>query len=80
MVVVAAFILCWTPLQLFNVITSLFPSTMTFNSEAELNFYVVPFFIFHWLAMSHSCLNPIIYSFMSISFRVRIWDFVLIMC
>ena len=70
MVVVATFVLCWSPLQLYNLLAIASPSTRNFNTEQQLNRYVYLYFAFHWLAMAHSCLNPVIYSFMSASFRV----------
>ncbi|KAI2799309.1 hypothetical protein BLOT_014470 [Blomia tropicalis] len=72
MVVVIVFILCWSPLQLYNVLTIYFPQKFrSFSSDAELTRYVVTYMAFHLLAMAHSFVNPIVYSFMSQSFRFR---------
>lgn len=69
--VVILFAFCWLPLQIFNLI-------FTFHSQLLVdliyaygnNVYMSIFLASHWLAMAHSCVNPIIYCFMSDSFRV----------
>lgn len=40
-------------------------------TERELYATVCLFFLCHWMAMANSFVNPIIYSFMSKSFRVN---------
>lgn len=70
MVVVLMFILSWLPLHLHSAITHFIPEVRIFSDELQLNSYVISFFACHWLAMAHSCVDPIIYSFMSSSFRV----------
>ncbi|XP_035919321.1 RYamide receptor isoform X2 [Anopheles stephensi] len=57
--VVIVFTICWLP---FN-----FLMVMKLPSSWDLLPYF--WFAFHWLAMSHSCYNPIIYCYMNARFR-----------
>uniref|UniRef100_A0A182PV00 G-protein coupled receptors family 1 profile domain-containing protein n=1 Tax=Anopheles epiroticus TaxID=199890 RepID=A0A182PV00_9DIPT len=57
--VVIVFTICWLP---FN-----FLMIMKLPSSWDLLPYF--WFAFHWLAMSHSCYNPIIYCYMNARFR-----------
>ncbi|XP_071455777.1 RYamide receptor-like [Hetaerina americana] len=61
--VVIVFTVCWLP---FNVLLLLL------NEGAFGNWEGIPYlwWAFHWLAMSHSCYNPIIYCWMNAKFRV----------
>ncbi|XP_070491158.1 RYamide receptor isoform X2 [Chironomus tepperi] len=59
--VVFVFIFCWLP---FNLFMLLGPDEST---ESPLLPYL--WFAFHWLAMSHSCYNPIIYGLMNSRFK-----------
>ncbi|XP_037029317.1 RYamide receptor-like isoform X2 [Bradysia coprophila] len=60
--VVIVFIICWLP---FNVLVLLL------NDSAFVTWEPIPYFwfAFHWLAMSHSCYNPVIYCYMNARFR-----------
>uniref|UniRef100_A0A034WSP6 Neuropeptide Y receptor n=1 Tax=Bactrocera dorsalis TaxID=27457 RepID=A0A034WSP6_BACDO len=60
--VVIVFTMCWLP---FNVLVILL------NDDAFKIWEPLPYFwfAFHWLAMSHSCYNPIIYCYMNARFR-----------
>jgi len=42
-----------------------------YASISQKHFYVLVYSAVHWLAMSNSCVNPIIYGFLHDSFRVR---------
>lgn len=39
------------------------------NSLLQYDWYPYMWFLLHWLAMSHSCYNPIIYCYMNARFR-----------
>ncbi|EFP07207.1 hypothetical protein GCK72_013521 [Caenorhabditis remanei] len=54
-IVVACFSLCWFPLETYLLLNELKPEV---NGWKYIN---LVFFFSHWLAMSNSCLNPIIY-------------------
>ncbi|XP_017846762.1 RYamide receptor [Drosophila busckii] len=60
--VVIVFTSCWLP---FNILQLLL------NDEKFNDWKPLPYvwFAFHWLAMSHSCYNPIIYCYMNARFR-----------
>ncbi|XP_030371263.1 RYamide receptor [Scaptodrosophila lebanonensis] len=60
--VVIVFTMCWLP---FNILQLLL------NDEEFSKWKPLPYvwFAFHWLAMSHSCYNPIIYCYMNARFR-----------
>ncbi|WAQ97428.1 NK2R-like protein, partial [Mya arenaria] len=58
-IVVLLFVLCWMPLQLYNVISE-------FNPEINKYKYIqVIWFCSNWLAMSNSCYNPFIYGLLN---------------
>ncbi|XP_034665186.1 RYamide receptor isoform X1 [Drosophila subobscura] len=60
--VVIVFTICWLP---FNILQLLL------NDEEFGKWKPLPYvwLAFHWLAMSHSCYNPIIYCYMNARFR-----------
>ncbi|XP_054725182.1 RYamide receptor-like isoform X3 [Anastrepha obliqua] len=60
--VVIVFTMCWLP---FNVLVLLLNDD-DFKMWDPLPYF---WFAFHWLAMSHSCYNPIIYCYMNARFR-----------
>jgi hypothetical protein len=54
-IVVILFILCWTPIQVFNIVIWLYSDSLITQTKNEMDLYVGSFFVSHWLAMSHSC-------------------------
>ncbi len=70
--VIILFVICWTPVKTKQIIHSYFRDL--FNICSMKSYYLVTTITisFHWLAMAHSFVNPIIYSFMSNSFRVSL--------
>lgn len=62
--VVALFVICWAPILILNVLTA-------FGGVATLNYsYLKPLrTTFHLLSYMNSCVNPLVYGFMSKSFR-----------
>ncbi|KAL1430754.1 hypothetical protein MTO96_002357 [Rhipicephalus appendiculatus] len=67
--VVCLFVLCWAPILILNVLTA-------FGSVSTLNYsYLKPLrTCFHLLSYLNSCVNPLVYGFMSRSFRVSFRD------
>ncbi|VDO50313.1 unnamed protein product [Haemonchus placei] len=61
MIVVACFSLCWFPLETYLLLNEIRPEI---NGWKYIN---ILFFCSHWLAMSNSCLNPIIYGLFNVS-------------
>ncbi|KAG1655956.1 RYamide receptor [Nymphon striatum] len=68
--IVALFGFCWLPLHVFSVLVHFFPKFTVFSTEKSQNIFVGAYFVLHWIAMSHSFANPLIYSFMCENFRV----------
>ncbi|XP_073670958.1 G-protein coupled receptor 83 [Paramisgurnus dabryanus] len=60
--VVAVFAVCWFPLNCYVVLLS---SNMIQANNAV-------YFTFHWLAMSSTCYNPFIYSWLNHNFRAEL--------
>ncbi|XP_076167648.1 RYamide receptor isoform X2 [Ptiloglossa arizonensis] len=61
--VVIVFTVCWLPFNILNLILD--------NNETLRSWPGLPFvwMVLHWLAMSHSCYNPVIYCWMNARFR-----------
>ncbi|XP_064633972.1 RYamide receptor-like isoform X2 [Lineus longissimus] len=71
-VVVVLFGICWLPLHLFMILLDFVFDPSYAKQQGEI---LQPlYFAFHWLAMSNSFVNPIIYGFMNDSFRDDIVD------
>ncbi|KAH9505993.1 hypothetical protein DERF_010753, partial [Dermatophagoides farinae] len=59
--------ICWMPIKLYQFLNDY--GLIAYCTERELYAMVCLYFICHWMAMANSFVNPIIYSFMSKSFR-----------
>ena len=71
MVVVTVFAICWLPLHAFILLIDFRPDLTEYENISQKHFFVAVYSAVHWLAMSNSCVNPIIYGFLHDSFRVR---------
>ncbi|KAM4607474.1 neuropeptide Y receptor type 4 [Polymixia lowei] len=65
-VLMTAFALCWLPLTIFNVVSD-------WNQEAlPICHHNLLFSLCHLLAMSSTCINPVIYGFLNSNFRQEV--------
>lgn len=69
-IVVTMFGLCWLPLHIFTIVIDFYPSVLNYTSPDEEKLLLGLYLGAHWLAMSNSFTNPIIYGFTNDSFRV----------
>ena len=69
-VVVTLFAICWLPLHAFILLIDFRPDLTVYETISQKHFFVAVYSAVHWLAMSNSCVNPIIYGFLHDSFRV----------
>lgn len=70
-IVVALFIICWLPIQIFGLLVHLKPDVFFPLDDEDFPGFVAIFLCCHWLAMANSFVNPIVYCFMSDNFRVK---------
>nr|KAG5703078.1 hypothetical protein BaRGS_016239 [Batillaria attramentaria] len=62
-IVVCLFVLCWLPLQTYNLLSAV-------NENVNLYKYInIIWFCSNWLAMSNSCYNPFIYGILNAKFK-----------
>ena len=71
-VVVTLFAVCWLPLHAFMMVIDFNPELVNYKTVAQQRFFVGLYYCVHWLAMSNSFVNPIIYGFLNDCFRVNI--------
>jgi len=71
-VVVTLFAVCWLPLHVFNIILDFVPQLRNEDQPEASSIIVAIYTTTHWLAMSNSFVNPIIYGFLNDSFRVTL--------
>lgn len=62
-IVVAFYAFCWLPLHAFQIAGDINPNMYEFEHIQTV------WTCIHWLAMSNSCINPIIYCWMNTKFR-----------
>ncbi|CAH1246439.1 NPFFR2 [Branchiostoma lanceolatum] len=65
-ILVGLFAVCWLPIHIFSIVLDFYPDVILSSRQTVMVF----FFCSHWLAMSHSFVNPIIYGFLNDSFRI----------
>uniref|UniRef100_A0A8D3E654 G-protein coupled receptors family 1 profile domain-containing protein n=1 Tax=Scophthalmus maximus TaxID=52904 RepID=A0A8D3E654_SCOMX len=71
---ITAFALCWLPLTIFNVLSD-------WNQEAlPICHHNLLFSLCHLLAMSSTCINPIIYGFLNSNFRQEVREVLMHCC
>ena len=68
---VTAFALCWLPLTMFNVVSDWYQEALPVCHHDLL------FSLCHLLAMSSTCINPIIYGFLNSNFRQEVREMLL---
>ncbi|XP_061167310.1 neuropeptide Y receptor type 5-like [Saccostrea echinata] len=68
-IVVAVFGVCWLPLHVFAMLVDFYDGFLHFESDQEHMMVLIMFLCVHWLAMSNSFANPIIYGFTNENFR-----------
>ena len=68
--VVALFAICWLPLHVFTVVVDFNQELTNYKSKQEKEMLIAIYYVVHWLAMSNSFVNPIIYSFLNNNFKV----------
>ena len=62
--------LCWAPIKLYQFMLDY--DIIGYCTRTQMYIIIGCYFVCHWTAMSNSFVNPIVYSFMSSSFRVCI--------
>ncbi|KAL5018289.1 hypothetical protein ScPMuIL_004011 [Solemya velum] len=76
--VVTLFGLCWLPLHTFILVLDFNPDIEKNESLGDILSYT--YYGVHWVAMSNSFVNPIIYGFMNESFRIDLKHFIFRLC
>ncbi|XP_041363794.1 prolactin-releasing peptide receptor-like [Gigantopelta aegis] len=71
-IVVVMFGLCWLPLHTFFLVIDFNPELVMYQTEAQERLFTGIYCFAHWLAMSNSFSNPIVYGFTNDSFRAEL--------
>ena len=72
MTVLLVFFICWAPVKLYQFLLSHGYLIDLMCTERGYHFWLYVYITCHWLAMANCFCNPVIYSFMSARFRVRV--------
>ncbi len=67
---VSVFLICWLPIQLFNLIVWSYEELRHPQNSTQYYLYFGLYFSFHLLSQFHTFLNPFIYCYMSNNFHV----------
>ncbi|XP_066515015.1 C-X-C chemokine receptor type 1 [Hoplias malabaricus] len=70
-VVVVAFLLCWTPFHVATIVDTLLRVKLLENSCARRNVVDIVMFAMQSLGLLHCCVNPVVYAFVGRKFRER---------
>jgi uncharacterized membrane protein len=70
LLLVSVFLICWLPIQLFDLLIWCFPELRDSTSKTHYYVYFGLYFSCHLLLQFHTFMNPIIYIFMSNNFKV----------
>ncbi|XP_028983364.2 C-X-C chemokine receptor type 1 [Betta splendens] len=70
-VVVIAFLLCWTPYHLTMIVDTLMRGSLIPFDCAKRTSVTAAFRVTHSLALFHSCINPLLYAFVGERFRKK---------
>ena len=68
MLTILMFIICWMPVKIFQLMLEF--SLISNCNQNQFYTMVYIYIVCHWLAMANSFINPIVYSFISKSFKV----------
>ncbi|XP_052068701.1 neuropeptide Y receptor type 5-like [Mytilus californianus] len=68
-IVVAVFGLCWLPIHVFTMILDFKPEILHYETMEDAMTLMTIYLCVHWLAMSNSFANPLIYGFTNANFR-----------
>ncbi|KAJ6221111.1 hypothetical protein RDWZM_006923, partial [Blomia tropicalis] len=78
--VLVLFIICWLPIKIFMLVLAFKPSIVNIDNMHSYYVYYVTYFTCHLLSMSNSFANPVLYCFMSKSFRADLIDLIVCIC
>ena len=67
-IIIVLYDICWLPIKLYQYLLNY--DLISYCTEAQFYALIYCYIACHWLAMANSFANPIVYSFMSKSFRV----------
>ena len=71
-VMVVLFAVCWLPIHMFTIVVDFLPELRSEDHAQADGIVIAVYTTAHWLAMSNSFVNPIIYGFLNDNFRVSV--------